>query len=204
MNTLMNPRKLKQRMGRARAKFEYELSMLRVRCDYVNQNVFRFKVETNERLMQMWAVRDEIAAARANTRYDKDCAAARNLEAEAAKLTTSIRHEAARLQNPESVYKFGAHFSASAIAADVVSGTYNRDWDGVDNVHGVITDGAGSVIETTFNYDDPNIEFFSTYMHLASGGITCVGDWPALDQAQAQADEIKKAIERVQPRKATA
>jgi len=199
MNTLMNPRKLKQRMGRARAKFEYELTMLRVRCEYVNQNVFRFKVETNERLMQMWAVRDEIAAVRANTRYDKTHAAARSLEAEAAKLTTSIRHEAARLQNPESVYKFGSHFTAGTLAAGVVAGKY----DGIDDVAGTVTDGAGSVVYTTDNLDDPCIEFFSVYMHLTEGLVECVGDWPALDQAQAQADEIKKAIERIQPRKAT-
>ena len=187
-------------MGRARAKFEYELTMLRVRCEYMNQNVFRFKVETNERLMQMWAVRDEVAAARANTRYDKTHAAARSLEAEATRLTTSIRHEAARLQNPESVYKFGAHFASSTLMVDVIEGKY----DGVDNVQGVITDGAGSVIETTNDCDDPRIEFFSTYMHCTGGGTECVGDWPALDQAQAQADEIQKAIDRIKPRKVTA
>ena len=200
MNTLMNPRRLKQRMGRARAKVEYELTMLRVRCEYMNQNVFRFKVETNERLMRMWAVRDAIAAARANPRYDKDCAAARSLEAEAVRLTTSIRHEAARLQSPESVYKFGAHFTTSALVADVIAGKY----DGVDNVQGIITDGAGSVIETTNDCDDPRIEFFSTYMHRTGGGTKCVGDWPALDQAQAQADEIQKSIDRTKPRKVTA
>jgi hypothetical protein len=200
MNTLMNPRRLKQRMGRARAKFEYELTMLRVRCEYMNQNVFRFKVETNERLMQMWAVRDEVAAARANTRYDKDCAAARSLEAESVRLTTSIRHEAARLQNPESVYKFGAHFTTSTLVADVIAGKY----DGVDNVQGIITDGAGSVIETTMDSDDPRIEFFSTYMHCTGGGIECIGDWPAFDQAQAQADETQKAIDSIKPRKVTA
>lgn len=50
MNTLMNPRKLKQRMGRARAKFEYELSRLRVDCEAITQNVFRFKVDSNTRL----------------------------------------------------------------------------------------------------------------------------------------------------------
>lgn len=200
MNTLMNPRRLKQRMGRARAKFEYELTMLRVRCEYMNQNVFRFKVETNERLMQMWAVRDEVAAARANTRYDKDCAAARSLEAESVRLTTSIRHEAARLQNPESVYKFGAHFTTSTLVADVIAGKY----DGVDNVQGIITDGAGSVIETTMDIDDPRIEFFSTYMYYTGGGTKCIGDWPAFDQAQAQADGIQKAIDRIKPRKVTA
>lgn len=199
MNTLMNPRKLKQRMGRARAKFEYELNMLRVRCDYMNQNVFRFKVETNERLMQMWAVRDEVAAARANTRYDKTHAAARSLEAEAAKLTTSIRHEAARLQNPESVYKFGAHFSASSIAAGVVTGKYY----GIDNVAGTVTDGAGTVLYSTDNLDDPCIEFFSVYMHLTEGLVECVGDWPSREQAQGQADEIQKAIDRIQLRKVT-
>ena len=202
MNTLMNPRKLKQRMGRARAKFEYELNMLRVRCEYVNQNVFRFKVDTNERLMQMWAVRDEIAAARANTRYDKTHVAARSLEAEAAKLTTSIRHEAARLNNPN-MYKFGAHF-ATAVVASNYAPSIEGMYDGVDNVMGVITNGDDVIIETTDQYDDPRIEFFSVYMHCTGGGTVCVGDWPALDQAQAQADEIKKAIDRIQPRKATA
>lgn len=64
---------------------------------------------------------------------------------------------------------------------DVIDGSPER-FDGTE-IHGVCYVG-----DTDVEVNDENPDFYSTYVHLKSGGVACVGDFPSLPMAQAHAE----------------
>jgi hypothetical protein len=50
--------------------------------------------------------------------------------------------------------------------------------------------GVRNVGDDVAEVDNDNPEFYSTYVHMKTGGVQCVGDHPTLEEAQAYAEEL--------------